>query len=95
MHPPLRHWDIGSRRMLVAAHALIEWAGGSLKLLANWKLMLCRCAFAKSGVSMADVRAESMVGGTMFHRESIQREISRVLVLNLSGKVSIYGDLKR
>jgi len=37
---------------------------------------------------MVDVRAESMVGGTIFHREMIQREISRVLVLNLSGKAS-------
>ena len=37
---------------------------------------------------MADVGAESMVGGTMFRREMIQREISRVLVLNLSGKAS-------
>ena len=27
-----------------------------------------------------------MVGGTIFHRGVIQREISRVLVLNLSGK---------
>jgi hypothetical protein len=35
---------------------------------------------------MVDVRAESMVGGTIFHRTVIQREISRVLVLNLSGK---------
>src|SRR6266849_9278144 len=37
---------------------------------------------------MADVGAESMVGGTTFHREMIQREISRALVLNLSGKAS-------
>jgi len=37
---------------------------------------------------MVDVRAESTVGGTIFHREMIQREISRVLVLNLSGKAS-------
>ena len=29
-----------------------------------------------------------MVGGTIFHRRVIQREISRVLVLNLSGKTS-------
>ena len=29
-----------------------------------------------------------MVGGTIFHREVIQREISRALVLNLSGKAS-------
>lgn len=29
-----------------------------------------------------------MVGGTIFHREVIQREISRVLVLNLSGKTN-------
>ena len=29
-----------------------------------------------------------MVGGTIFHRRVIQREISRVLVLNLSGKQS-------
>jgi hypothetical protein len=35
---------------------------------------------------MADVVAESMVGGTTFHREMIEREISRALVLNLSGK---------
>jgi hypothetical protein len=35
---------------------------------------------------MAEVAVESMVGGTMFRREMIQREISRVLVLNLSGK---------
>jgi hypothetical protein len=35
---------------------------------------------------MAEVEAESMVGGTIFHRWVIQREISRVLVLNLSGK---------
>ena len=37
---------------------------------------------------MADVGAESMFGGTMFRREMIPREISRVLVLNLSGKAS-------
>ena len=37
---------------------------------------------------MADVRAESMGGGTTFRREMIQREISRALVLNLSGKKS-------
>jgi hypothetical protein len=37
---------------------------------------------------MVDVQAESMVGGTIFHWEVIQREISRVLVLNLSGKAS-------
>jgi len=37
---------------------------------------------------MADDGAESMFGGTMFHREMIQREISRALVLNLSGKPS-------
>jgi hypothetical protein len=37
---------------------------------------------------MVDVRAVSMVGGTIFHREMIQREISRALVLNLSGKKS-------
>jgi hypothetical protein len=37
---------------------------------------------------MVDVSAESMVGGTTFHRRVIQREISRVLVLNLSGKPS-------
>jgi len=35
---------------------------------------------------MADGWVESMVGGTIFHREMIQREISRVLVLNLSGQ---------
>ena len=29
-----------------------------------------------------------MVGGTVFHRDVIQREISRALVLNLSGKAS-------
>src|ERR1019366_3362091 len=29
-----------------------------------------------------------MVGGRIFHREMIQREISRALVLNLSGKAS-------
>jgi hypothetical protein len=33
--------------------------------------------------------AESMVGGTIFHRWVIQREISRVLVLNLSGKKTV------
>jgi hypothetical protein len=38
---------------------------------------------------MVDVRAVSMVGGTIFHREMIQREISRVLVLNLSGKQAV------
>jgi hypothetical protein len=38
---------------------------------------------------MADVQVESMVGGTIFHREVIQREISRVLVLNLSGKKAV------
>jgi hypothetical protein len=38
---------------------------------------------------MADVQVESMVGGTIFHREMIQREISRVLVLNLSGKQAV------
>src|SRR6266436_59400 len=37
---------------------------------------------------MADVGAESMVGGTTFRRKMIQREISRALVLNLSGKAS-------
>jgi hypothetical protein len=37
---------------------------------------------------MADVGAESMFGGTMFRREMIQREISRALVLNLSGETS-------
>ena len=37
---------------------------------------------------MADVRAESMGGGTTFRRKMIQREISRALVLNLSGKAS-------
>ena len=35
---------------------------------------------------MAEVGAESMFGGTMFRQEMIQREISRVLVLSLSGK---------
>jgi len=40
---------------------------------------------------MADVVAESLVGGTIFlarrfRREMIQREISRALVLNLTGK---------
>jgi len=35
---------------------------------------------------MADDEAESMVGGTIFHREVIPREISRALVLNLSGE---------
>ena len=44
---------------------------------------------------MVDVRAESMVGGTIFHREMIQREISRVLVLNLSGKASGAPSLPR
>jgi hypothetical protein len=39
MHPPLRHWDIGPSRMPVAAHVVIEWAGSTLKLQANWKLM--------------------------------------------------------
>jgi len=34
---------------------------------------------------MVAVLAESMVGGTKLHRKVIQREISRVLVLNLSG----------
>ena len=29
-----------------------------------------------------------MVGGTIFHREMIPREISRALVLNLSGETS-------
>ena len=37
---------------------------------------------------MAAVVAESMDGGTTFRRELIQREISRVLVLNLSGNPS-------
>jgi hypothetical protein len=32
---------------------------------------------------MVDVMAESMVGGTIFHRRVIQREISRIFVLNL------------
>ena len=32
-----------------------------------------------------------MFGGTMFHREMIQREISRVLVLNPSGKKRCSG----
>jgi hypothetical protein len=30
-----------------------------------------------------------MVGGTIFHRRVIQREISRVLVLSLSGKKAV------
>jgi len=34
---------------------------------------------------------ESMVGGTIFHRDVIQREISRALVLNLSGKTRCSG----
>ncbi len=38
---------------------------------------------------MVAVVAESMVGGTIFHREMIQREISRVLVLNLSGEKAV------
>jgi hypothetical protein len=38
---------------------------------------------------MADVGAESMVGGTTFHREVIEREISRTLVLNLSGNTTV------
>jgi len=38
---------------------------------------------------MAEVQVESMVGGTIFHREMIQHEISRVLVLNLSGKQAV------
>ena len=38
---------------------------------------------------MVAVQAESMVGGTIFHRKVIQREISRVLVLNLSGKKAV------
>ena len=37
---------------------------------------------------MADEQVESMVGGTTFRRRVIQREISRALVLNLSGKKS-------
>jgi len=44
---------------------------------------------------MVDVRAESMVGGTIFHREVIPREISRALVLNLSGKESGASALPR
>jgi len=36
---------------------------------------------------MVAVQAESMVGGTI-HRKMIPREISRVLVLNLSAKAS-------
>ena len=32
-----------------------------------------------------------MVGGTIFHRDVIQREISRALVLNLSGKTRCSG----
>jgi len=32
---------------------------------------------------MVEVQTESMAGGTMFHRRVIEREISRVLVLNL------------
>jgi hypothetical protein len=44
---------------------------------------------------MVDVEAVSMVGGTIFHREMIQREISRVLVLNLSGKKSGASALPR
>src|SRR5438552_16292776 len=34
---------------------------------------------------------ESMVGGPIFHRDVIQREISRALVLNLSGKTRCSG----
>jgi hypothetical protein len=37
---------------------------------------------------MVEVQAVSMVGGTIFHRELIPREISRALVLNLSGETS-------
>jgi hypothetical protein len=37
---------------------------------------------------MVEVVTESMFGGTIFHRWMIQCEISRVLVLNLSGKTS-------
>jgi hypothetical protein len=37
---------------------------------------------------MVAVQAESMVGGTIFHRKVIHGEISRVLVLNLSGECS-------
>ena len=33
-----------------------------------------------------------MVGGTMFHRWVIQREISRALVLNLSGEYAVLFD---
>ena len=40
---------------------------------------------------MADVGAESMGGGTTFRRKMIQREISRVLVLNPSGKKRCSG----
>jgi hypothetical protein len=38
---------------------------------------------------MVAVQAVSMVGGTIFHREMIQREISRVLVLNLSDEKAV------
>ena len=45
---------------------------------------------------MADVGAESMGGGTiLFRRKMIQREISRALVLNLSGKASGASALPR
>ena len=33
---------------------------------------------------MVDIRSESMVGGTSFHRKVIHSEISSVFVLNLS-----------
>ena len=33
-----------------------------------------------------------MVGGAMFHRWVIQREISRALVLNLSGEYAVLFD---
>jgi hypothetical protein len=38
---------------------------------------------------MVDVGAESMVGGTIFHREMIPHEISRALVLKLSGEKAV------
>src|SRR6267154_6308876 len=49
----------------------------------------CKGGPAPHGRIMADVGAESMGGGTiLFRRKMIQREISRALVLNLSGKAS-------
>jgi hypothetical protein len=103
-HPPYEHQvsrDRSHREQPAGApgHRWIDWAlshpEGARAKDAPWKtknVFHFRTGPTTAGCShrriMVDVRAESMVGGTIFHREVISREISRALVLNLSGKAS-------